>query len=181
MNDYSSIASEIEMIQRYDLGKTEEIKEPEVESKALPKNFDTKLNIIDEHADENYYGGFKPKRKNIVHHEEKPKEEKKVIKPIEKSASKPKVEEEKEEKMEIDEHIVEPKKVKKIRKVKKTKTYMNEKGYMVTQDEWVDEEYYSDEKEKPITKHHNTMQQPSQPKKGKKVAHGQSTLLAFLK
>ena len=83
--------------------------------------------------------------------------------------------------MEIDDEI-EPKKVKKIRKVKKTKTYMNEKRYMVTQDELVDEEYYSDKKEKPITKHHNsTMHQPLQPKKSKKIVNGQSTLFSFLK
>lgn len=51
---------------------------------------------------------------------------------------------------------------------------------MVTQDEWVDEEYYSDEKEKPITKHHNyTMHQPSQPKKAKKVTHEQKTNFPF--
>ena len=59
---------------------------------------------------------------------------------------------------------------------------MNEKRYMVTQDELVDEEYYSDKKEKPITKHHNsTMHQPSQPKKSKKIVNGQSTLFTFLK
>ena len=67
-----------------------------------------------------------------------------------------------------------------IRKLKKSKTYLNDKGYMVTQDEWVDEEYYSDEKEKPITKHHNyTMHQPSQPKKAKKVTHEQKTNFPF--
>ena len=177
MTDFSAIASEIEMIQRYDLGKTEEIPEPVIEHKPKTQNFDTKSNIIDVNADENYYGGYKPKR---IH--EKPKKEEKVSKPIERSASKPKVEAPKEDKMEIEEEIVEPRKVKKIRKVKKTNTYMNEKGYMVTQDEWVDEEYYSDEKEKPITKRHNNgIQQPSQPKKAKKVAQGQSSLLSFFK
>ena len=179
MADFSAIASEVEMIQRYDLGKTEEIPEPVIEHKPVSKTFNTKSNIIDVNAEENYYGGYKPKK---IRKEEKPKEEERISKPIERSASKPKVEEPKEDKMEIEEEIVEPRKVKKIRKVKKTNTYMNDKGYMVTQDEWVDEEYYSDEKEKPITKrHNNAIQQPSQPKKAKKVAQGQSSLLSFFK
>ena len=40
----------------------------------------------------------------------------------------------------------EPKKIRKIRKVKVTRQYMDEKGYLVTKDEEVEEEYWSDEK-----------------------------------
>jgi hypothetical protein len=45
----------------------------------------------------------------------------------------------------------ENKKVLKTKKVKQTKNYVDEKGYLITIDEWVDEEYWAEEKvEKPI-------------------------------
>ena len=59
---------------------------------------------------------------------------------------------------------------------------MNESGYMVTKDEWVDEEYFSDEK--PETKHRtpiNTYHAPQPQKKAKKVAAGQSSIFSFFK
>jgi hypothetical protein len=40
----------------------------------------------------------------------------------------------------------EPKKVLKTKKVKQTKSYVDEKGYLHTIDEWVDEEYWAEEK-----------------------------------
>ena len=74
----------------------------------------------------------------------------------------------------------EPKKVKKIRKVKLTRNYMNEKGYMVTKDEEVEEEYWSDEKpEKKIVKN-NLIKQDVKPNKNKKKAgKGQRTMDSF--
>ena len=74
----------------------------------------------------------------------------------------------------------EPKKVKKTRKVKKTKTYFNEEGYMVTKDEEVEEEYWSDEKpEKKVAKN-NFVNHESKPNKNKKKTNkGQTTISSF--
>ena len=73
----------------------------------------------------------------------------------------------------------EPKKIKKIRKVKKTKTYFNEEGYMVTKDEEVEEEYWSDEKpEKKIVKH-NYVSHDNKNNKKKKTNKGQTTISSF--
>ena len=76
----------------------------------------------------------------------------------------------------------EPKKVRKIRKVKVTRQYMDEKGYMVTKDEEVEEEYWSDEKpEKKIVKN-NFVKQDAKPNKNKKKAgKGQWTMDSFFK
>ena len=73
----------------------------------------------------------------------------------------------------------EPKKVKKIRKVKKTRTYFNEEGYMVTKDEEVEEEYWSDEKpEKKVVKH-NYVSHDNKNNKKKKTNKGQTTISSF--
>ena len=76
----------------------------------------------------------------------------------------------------------EPKKIKKIRKVKVTRQYMDEKGYLVTKDEEVEEEYWSDEKpEKKIVKN-NFVRQDVKPNKNKKKAgKGQWTMDSFFK
>ena len=76
----------------------------------------------------------------------------------------------------------EPKKIRKIRKVKVTRQYMDEKGYMVTKDEEVEEEYWSDEKpEKKIVKN-NFVKQDVKPNKNKKKAgKGQWTMDSFFK
>ena len=60
----------------------------------------------------------------------------------------------------------EPKKVKKIRKVKMTKQFMSDKGYMITKDVEVEEEYWSDEKpEKKIVKNNFVSQDNKQKNK----------------
>jgi len=71
------------------------------------------------------------------------------------------------------------KKVKKIRKVKKTNTYVDEKGYLHTRDEWVDEEYWSDEKKKPISNQASLIDNKNKKPGNKKVAAGQSSLHSF--
>lgn len=77
-----------------------------------------------------------------------------------------------------------PKKIRKIRKVKKTNTYIDEKGYMRTVDEFEDEEYWTDEKPKPLPMNHNGFFGNNSNNQGgkkpvKKVAQGQSNLLNF--
>jgi hypothetical protein len=75
----------------------------------------------------------------------------------------------------------EPKKVKKIRKVKMTKQFMSDKGYMITKDVEVEEEYWSDEKpEKKIVKN-NFVSQDNKPKNKKKVNKGQTTMDSFFR
>ena len=205
MNDYTALCGKIEFISRYDLEKVETIKkeiipkeeesekEEEVQkiksqpvtkkpnNTQLSQKYNTTLNIINDNEDENYYGGYKPQTKPKASHIDQPKS---------RSSSRDRVVNinsdkpfESEDKMEIDsEPQIIPKKVKKIRKVQKTKTYMNESGYMVTKDEWVDEEYFSDEK--PETKHRapiNTYHAPQPQKKAKKVAAGQSSIFSFFK
>ena len=74
----------------------------------------------------------------------------------------------------------EPKKVLKTRKVKITKRYMNEKGYMITKDEEVEEEYLSDEKpEKKIVRNNLVHQEYKQNKNKKKPNKGQTTMDSF--
>lgn len=75
----------------------------------------------------------------------------------------------------------EPKKVKKIRKVKATRTYTNNEGYLVTKEEEIEEEYWSDEKpEKKVVR--NFINQESKPNKNKKKANkGQTTINSFFK
>jgi hypothetical protein len=74
----------------------------------------------------------------------------------------------------------EPRKIRKTRKIKVTKQYMNEKGYMVTKDVEVEEEYWSDEKpeKKPIKQSHFI--QESKPNKHKKKTNkGQTYINSF--
>lgn len=74
----------------------------------------------------------------------------------------------------------EPRKVKKTRKVKMTRQYQDEKGYLVTKDEEVEEEYWSDEKpEKKIVKNNIIKQDIKQNKNKKKVGKGQWTMDSF--
>ena len=74
----------------------------------------------------------------------------------------------------------EPRKIKKTRKVKKTKTYFNEEGYMVTKDEEVEEEYWSDEKpEKKVVKNNYVNQESKANKNKKKTKKGQTTISSF--
>ena len=74
----------------------------------------------------------------------------------------------------------EPKKIRKIRKVKVTRQYMDEKGYLVTKDEEVEEEYWSDEKpEKKIVKNNFVKQDVKPNKNKKKTAKGQWTMDSF--
>lgn len=74
----------------------------------------------------------------------------------------------------------EPKKVKKIRKVKATKTYMDDNGYLVTKEEEVEEEYWSDEKpEKKVVR--NYVQESKPNKNKKKTNKGQTTISSFFK
>ena len=81
------------------------------------------------------------------------------------------------------EEIKEPKKVLKIRKVKMTKQFRDEKGYMVTKDIDVEEEYWSDEKpEKKIVKNNNFVSQDNKTNKNKKkVNKGQTTMDSFFR
>ena len=75
----------------------------------------------------------------------------------------------------------EPKKVKKIRKVKMTKQFMSDKGYMITKDVEVEEEYWSDEKpEKKIVKN-NFVSQDNKQKNKKKINKGQTTMDSFFR
>ena len=75
----------------------------------------------------------------------------------------------------------EPKKVKKIRKVKMTKQFMSDKGYMITKDVEVEEEYWSDKKpEKKIVKN-NFVSQDNKQKNKKKVNKGQTTMDSFFR
>jgi len=74
----------------------------------------------------------------------------------------------------------EPKKIRKIRKVKVTRQYMDEKGYLVTKDEEVEEEYWSDEKpEKKIVKNNFAKQDVKPNKNKKKAGKGQWTMDSF--
>ncbi len=70
-----------------------------------------------------------------------------------------------------------PKKVRKTRRIKKTNTYLDDKGYMRTIDEWEDEEYWTDEKPKLIMPVRNVESK----KPSKKVSANQSTLSSFFK
>lgn len=208
MNDYTALCGKIEFISRYDLEKVEEIKKEitpkeegsekieetqknksqpvkkEPNNTQLSQKYNTKLNIIKDNEDENYYGGYKPQTKPKATHIQ-PNPQKKSRSSSRESVVN--INSDKpfglEDRMEIDtEPQIIPKKVKKIRKVKKTQTYMNESGYMVTKDEWVDEEYFSDEK--PETKHRpptNNYHAPQPQKKAKKVAPGQSSIYSFFK
>ena len=92
----------------------------------------------------------------------------------------------KKEKEERDQRQEEqPQKVKKIKKVKRTETHLNEKGYLVTQDVFVDEEYYEDLKLTPKKNQLPSKQQPqNQPliKKNTKKQNqpkNQSSLFSF--
>ena len=81
----------------------------------------------------------------------------------------------------VNEESKEPKKVKKIRKVKMTKQFMSDKGYMITKDVEVEEEYWSDEKpEKKIVKN-NFVSQDNKQKNKKKVNKGQTTMDSFFR
>ena len=81
----------------------------------------------------------------------------------------------------VNEEPKEPKKVKKIRKVKMTKQFMSDKGYMITKDVEVEEEYWSDEKpEKKIVKN-NFVSQDNKQKNKKKVNKGQTTMDSFFR
>ena len=74
----------------------------------------------------------------------------------------------------------EPKKVLKKKKVKVTRQYMDEKGYLVTKDEEVEEEYWSDEKpEKKIVRNNFIKQDAKQNKNKKKAGKGQWTMDSF--
>ena len=74
----------------------------------------------------------------------------------------------------------EPKKVLKKKKVKVTRQYMDEKGYLVTKDEEVEEEYWSDEKpEKKIVRNNLIKQDAKQNKNKKKAGKGQWTMDSF--
>jgi hypothetical protein len=72
-----------------------------------------------------------------------------------------------------------PRKIKKVKKVKKTKTYLDEKGWLHTIDEWEDEEYWSDEKKKPVLSVQLQHVDNKAKKGGKKVAPGQASLHSF--
>ena len=81
----------------------------------------------------------------------------------------------------VSEEPKEPKKVLKTRKVKMTKQFRDEKGYMVTKDVEVEEEYWSDEKpEKKIVKN-NFVSQDNKQKNKKKVNKGQTTMDSFFR
>lgn len=81
-----------------------------------------------------------------------------------------------------DEIKKEPKKIKKVRKVKKTETFMNEKGYMVTKDVEVEEEYWSDEKpEKKIVRNNPIKQEVKTNKNKRKGNKGQTSISSFFK
>ena len=81
----------------------------------------------------------------------------------------------------VNEESKEPKKVKKIRKVKMTKQFMSDKGYMITKDVEVEEEYWSDEKpEKKIVKN-NFVSQDNKQKNKKKINKGQTTMDSFFR
>ena len=81
----------------------------------------------------------------------------------------------------VNEETKDPKKVKKIRKVKMTKQFMSDKGYMITKDVEVEEEYWSDEKpEKKIVKN-NFVSQDNKQKNKKKVNKGQTTMDSFFR
>ena len=85
----------------------------------------------------------------------------------------------KNEKISNDDQPKERKKVIKTRKVKQTNTFMDKDGYMVTKDQYVDEEYetYEDEVKKPAF---HPQIQPNQPqKKNKKVQKGQTSLFNY--
>ena len=81
----------------------------------------------------------------------------------------------------VNEEKKKKKKVKKIRKVKMTKQFMSDKGYMITKDVEVEEEYWSDEKpEKKIVKN-NFVSQDNKQKNKKKVNKGQTTMDSFFR
>ena len=81
----------------------------------------------------------------------------------------------------VNEETKDPKKVKKIRKVKMTKQFMSDKGYMITKDVEVEEEYWSDEKpEKKIVKN-NFVSQDNKQKNKKKINKGQTTMDSFFR
>ena len=180
---------------------------------------DKKVNQVSDKDEENYYGGFIPKkaktdkdkinlnpghdlkRKRKVSEESKKSEKEKrritnknkYLEDKSKDTSNDMNEinlgEIKEENNNEDiemkdetEEKREPKKIKKIRKVKVTRQYMDEQGYLVTKDEEVEEEYWSDEKpEKKIVKN-NFVRQDVKPNKNKKKAgKGQWTMDSFFK
>ena len=73
----------------------------------------------------------------------------------------------------------ETKKIKKIKKIKKSNTYVDEKGYLVTRDEWEDEEYWSDDKSlKPVIQPKIIDNKAKKPTV-KKVSGNQSSLSNF--
>jgi len=192
-HDYGAIFNEIPIVQKYKIENENKINKKE--------KIEKKINVYDDKAEENYYGDFVPKVQN-KEKKTKRKNKKSPDKNLTKSSkngytvidddnqnnNENIIKEEKEkykiinEEKEIDiiENPKERKKVIKTRKVKKTNTFMDENGYMVTKDQWTDEEYetYEEENEKKHNIHHPV--QPIQPqKKNKKVQKGQTNLFSF--
>jgi hypothetical protein len=78
----------------------------------------------------------------------------------------------------------EKKKILKTRKVKKTKTYVDEKGYLNTIDEWENEEYWSDEKSTniaPIKSNNNNIETKGKKGAAKKAPTNQASIQSFFK
>ena len=185
--DYGAIIDEIPIIQKYKI---------ENENKSKEKK-ERKINVYDEKAEENYYGNFEPKeekKENNKNKRKNKKTEQNLTKTSKNSAyvildDEPQNNQKnnentiKNEKISNDdiqnEQPKERKKVIKTRKVKQTNTFMDKDGYMVTKDQYVDEEYetYEDEVKKPTF---HPQIQPNQPqKKNKKVQKGQTSLFNY--
>jgi hypothetical protein len=186
--DYGAIIDEIPIIQKYKI---------ENENKSKEKK-ERKINVYDEKAEENYYGNFEPKEEKKENNKNKRKNKKieqNLTKTSKNSAyvildDEPQNNQKnnentiKNEKISNDdiqnEQPKERKKVIKTRKVKQTNTFIDKDGYMVTKDQYVDEEYetYEDEVEKKPAFHPQI--QPNQPqKKNKKVQKGQTSLFNY--
>ena len=185
--DYGAIIDEIPIIQKYKI---------ENENKSKEKK-ERKINVYDEKAEENYYGNFEPKEEKKENNKNKRKNKKTELNLTKTSKNSAYVilDDEPQNNQKNNENTIknekisnddiqneqpkERKKVIKTRKVKQTNTFMDKDGYMVTKDQYVDEEYetYEDEVKKPAF---HPQIQPNQPqKKNKKVQKGQTSLFNY--
>ena len=205
LNDFTALFPKSEVISKYDFDTIEPINEPEI-TKEIPMtdNNDAnntsqqvkqvssnnevkpkKVNVFED-KEENYYRGFLPKqRPNRTKSKSKSRSasQERVVEEKPKTKVKPSVINEDIEMKDDNDNVnekEEKKKVKVIRKVKETQVYRDEKGYLLTQDVWVDKEV-SEEKVKEVKRPPPSIPPPqdAQKKRTKKREKAQGSILSF--
>lgn len=208
LNDFTALFPKSEVISKYDFDTIELINKPQIKKEITMTNDDEDINHISqkvkqvnvnnevkpkkvnvfEDKDENYYKGFVPKQKA----------NKTKSKSKSRSVSKERIVEEKpktkvtqsviSEDVEMKDESVnegnvkeEKKRVKVIKRVKETQQYRDEKGYLLTQDVWVDKEVSEDEDAKEVKRPPPVIPpiQDAQKKRTKKREKAQGSILSF--